>query len=158
MNVISISTSTEQELENRIEALKKRIETDATSVNKKLNSTCEVVPPPKRSKSVIDTCGVRVQQKEKLQRKLITKSYYICIAGSCGENGTGRSKTIMALNPSSTSNCTTHLRGVHNLVSSKTSSREETVKRIEKKLELSRPGFQDDPRRWFEVHARFLLI
>jgi hypothetical protein len=41
---------------------------------------------------------------------------------------------------------------VHNVVSSKTASREETVKRIEEKLSISKPGFQQDPRRWFEVN------
>lgn len=143
------SLSTSAEIRSRIESTMTRISRDATSVNSKLNSSCKVVPPPTRSNSLIDSWGLRVSQEEKVKGKMVTKFYYICLAGKCGDDGA--CKTVISLSISSTSNCTNHLRNVHNLVSSKTISRDETMKRLQKQLDTSKPSFLDNPRRWFEV-------
>lgn len=145
------TNSTTDELQSRIDAAKDRIANDAAGVHKKLNSSCKVVAPPKRSKSVIDTCGIRVSQQETIGGRMKTKTYWLCLCGACGDNGV--CKTVIATNPSSTSTCTNHLRGSHGTVSTKTQSRELTMKRIEQKMETARPSFQNDPHRWFEVHV-----
>ena len=107
-------------------------------------------PRNRAGTSSLDKHGVRVRDvrldKEGNEQPVLK---WFCLVGDCANGADGHCKTSINFTEKTTNHASNHLKNAHQILSTKTASYEENVRRLNQVIQRASLGYKKDPSRFY---------